>query len=70
MNTGNAQKRPYSYEGSVFLFGREVLGKWKASTVAVSENKARNNLAHQAKVLLQLPIRSPVTLPGRLTIQL
>lgn len=57
----------YTYEGSVLLFGREVLHKWKGATWAVSEKKAKSNLAYQAKLSLNIPPRSPVTLPGKLT---
>lgn len=61
------QKTRYNYEGSVLLFNREVASKWKGSTMAVSEKQARNNLAFQAKRMLDIPARSPITLPGRLS---
>lgn len=67
MNAPVASKIQYIYEGSVLLFGREILGRWTGQTLAVSERKARSNLAYQVRTKLQLPPRSPVTLPGRLT---
>lgn len=60
------EKVRYNYEGSVLLFDREVASKWKGSTMAVSEKQARNNLAFQAKRMLDIPPRSPVSLPGTL----
>lgn len=62
-------KKRYSYRGSVVLFEREIAGPWSSSTMAVSEAQARNNLKFQAKRDLDLPMRSPVQLPGRLVCQ-
>lgn len=39
----------YVYEGPVCMFGRCVSDKWRGVTYAVSEKKARSNLAYQFK---------------------
>lgn len=58
-------KKHYYYSGVVVLFGREV-AQWKGGTTAVSEAKARNNLCYQARRDLDLPLNSPIQLPGRI----
>ena len=40
----------YIYEGPVMYFDDCVVRKWKAETVAVSEKKAKSNLAYKWKV--------------------
>ena len=39
--------------------------KWKASTVAVTETKAKANLAYQYKRRMGLSPQSKITLPGK-----
>lgn len=58
----------YFYDGPVLEFGRIVANRWQASTRAVSEKKARCNLAHQFKVEYERVPNSKITIPGKLTI--
>ena len=39
----------YIYEGPVMEFERCIADRWKAKTMAASENKARSNFAYQYK---------------------
>ena len=39
----------YLYDGPVMEFDTCVANRWKASTYAVSEKKAKSNLAYQYK---------------------
>lgn len=55
----------YSYEGPVMCFNTCVNGRWKASTYAVSEEKARNNLTYQYKKSNNYVRNAKITLPGR-----
>lgn len=59
----------YSYDGPVFEFERIVANRWKAQTYAVSEKKARCNLAYQYKQQHGRVPRSRITVPGKLTIE-
>lgn len=59
----------YSYDGPVLEFDRIIANHWKASTRAVSEEKARCNLAHQFKQQYGRVPRSRITVPGKLTIE-
>ena len=61
-------KKLYSYDGPVLEFDRIIDDHWKASTLAVSEDKARCNLAHQYKQQTGRVPRSKITVPGRLII--
>jgi hypothetical protein len=56
----------YSYDGPVFEFDRIVANRWQAQTYAVSEAKARTNLAFQFKRSTGRAPRSKITLPGKL----
>lgn len=58
----------YSYDGPVMAFDKIVANHWKASTYAVSEAKARCNLAHQFKQETGRVPRSNITIPGKLII--
>lgn len=55
----------YSYDGPVLIFGRCVANHWKASTFAVSERKARTNLAYQFKKKNNALPSTKVELPGK-----
>lgn len=59
----------YYYEGPVLEFDRIVANHWSASTRAVSEKKARCNLAHQFKMEYGKEPRSKITVPGKLIIK-
>lgn len=56
----------YVYDGPVMIFDKCVTNHWKGETTAVSESKARSNLAYQFKKYNhQLP-GTKVSLPGTL----
>lgn len=46
--------KEYSYCGDVYQYGKVVLHKFKATTFAVSEAKAKQNILFQAKNKLNL----------------
>lgn len=56
----------YKYEGPVMMFGVCIMDNWKGETTAVSENKARNNLAYQFKKQNNRIAGSHITLPGKI----
>lgn len=56
----------YEYDGPVYEFDTCTVGRWQASTIAVSEDKARSNIAFQYKRYFEKPIRTPIKLPGTL----
>lgn len=55
----------YDYEGPVMAFHQCLNPKWKASTVAVTETKAKANLAYQYKRRMGLSPQSKITLSGK-----
>lgn len=61
--------KTYFYDGPVLEFDKIVANRWSASTRAVSEKKARCNLAHQFKMEYGRVARSKITIPGKLTIK-
>lgn len=58
----------YFYEGPVIEFGRCVQNIWRGQTIAVSEKKARSNLAYQWKEQNSKMANSRVELPGEIRI--
>ena len=56
----------YSYDGPVMEFGILVVSRWKASTYAPSENKARSNLTYQFKKNYNRTASTKITLPGKI----
>lgn len=58
----------YSYDGPVMEFEICVANRWKASTYAVSEKKARSNLTFQYKRSNNKLPNTRVTLPGKLVL--
>lgn len=56
----------YEYEGPVMVFGICVMNNWKSETMAVSESKARSNLAYQWKKQNNRVAGSNITLPGKI----
>lgn len=58
----------YIYDGPVVVFGTCVMNRWQASTCAVSEKKARSNLAYQFKKKTNRVPEAKITLPGKLLI--
>lgn len=58
------ERHKYEYAGPVMIFDCCVTNHWKASTYAISEDKARSNMAYQYKKNARLTANSKVTLPG------
>ncbi len=58
----------YTYDGPVMEFDNCVAKRWSGSTYAVSEGKARSNLAYQFKKKNNLLPGTRITLPGKLTL--
>lgn len=59
----------YSYEGPVLEFDKIVANRWKAQTYAVSESKARTNMAYQFKRETGRVPRTKITLPGKIIVE-
>lgn len=60
--------KKYTYEGPVMLFDTCIEHRWVASTYAVSEKKARSNLAYQYKKQTKKASTAKITLPGKLKV--
>lgn len=56
----------YKYDGPVMRFDDCIQRRWKATTVAPSEAKARNNLAYRYKKENGFMPNCKITLPGKL----
>ena len=56
----------YSYSGPVMEFDRCVSDNWKGTTYAVSEKKAKSNLAYQFKKQNNRIAATRISLPGKL----
>jgi hypothetical protein len=56
----------YSYNGPVLEFEKIVTNYWSGQTYAVSEAKARSNLAFQFKRENGKVPRTKITLPGKI----
>lgn len=56
----------YSYDGPVLEFDKIVTNRWISQTYAVSEAKARSNLAFQFKKENGKVPRTKITLPGKI----
>ena len=59
----------YLYDGPVMEFDTCIQHRWQGSTYAVSEKKARSNLAYQYKMQTGRAPRSKITIPGKLIIE-
>jgi hypothetical protein len=59
----------YSYNGPVLEFDRIIANHWQAQTYAVSEAKARSNLAYQFKKNNGKVPRTKITLPGKIVVE-
>ena len=59
----------YSYNGPVLEFDKIVANNWQAQTYAVSEAKARTNLAYQFKRDTGRVPRTKITLPGKIVVE-
>lgn len=58
--------RKYVYDGPVLEFDKLVANHWKGETMALSEKKARSNLAYQYKKKNNRNAGIKVTLPGEI----
>lgn len=58
--------REYRYDGPVMRFEDCVQHRWKASTYATSEAKAKSNLTYRYKKENGLTPNTKITLPGKL----
>ena len=56
----------YVYKGPVMLFDKVVADNWSASTNAVSDGKARSNLAYKFKKQFNMVPSMRIILPGEL----
>ena len=56
----------YSYDGVVKEFGTIISNRWRGSTYAASEKKARSNLIYRYKREHGKSPDSKITLPGKL----
>lgn len=57
----------YFYNGPVLEFDTCITPRWKASTYAVSEEKARSNFAFQFKKKYHKYQDAKIDLPGKIT---
>lgn len=60
--------KQYSYDGPVLEFDRCITNRWKASTCAASEGKARCNLAYRFKKENNKAKTAKIILPGKLSV--
>lgn len=60
--------RKYFYDGPVMEFDKCIAEHWSGETIAVSETKARTNLAYQFKKQHGKTARTRITLPGKIEI--
>lgn len=58
----------YLYEGPVKEFDTCIRSYWKATTYAVSEKKARSNLAFRYKQETKRTRDCKITLPGKIVL--
>ena len=58
----------YSYDGPVMAFDKCIAHRWRGQTYAVSEAKARTNLAYQFKRESGRVPRTNITLPGKIIV--
>lgn len=60
--------KTYFYEGPVMEFNNIIANRWSATTRAVSEKKARCNLAYQFKMEYGRTAQSKISVPGKITV--
>lgn len=59
----------YSYDGPVLAFDKIVIEHWQGETYAVSEAKARSNLAYRFKMENGKVPRTKIALPGKILVK-
>ena len=60
----------YTYDGPVMEFDTCIANRWTGSTYAVSESKAKSNLAYQFKKQTSRTADTRISLPGKLEVKL
>lgn len=60
--------RQYTYEGAVYAFNDIVSYRWKASTWAVSKEKAIANLKYRFRKSAGMIQSIPITFSGKITV--
>lgn len=60
--------KQFVYKGPVLEFDKIIANNWEASTLAVSEKKARCNLAYQFKKNHGRTPNTKITLPGKIEV--
>ena len=55
----------YMYDGPVMEFDTCIMNRWKGSTYAESEKKAKSNLAYQFRKKTNRISSTRITLPGK-----
>lgn len=60
------RKHLYIYNGPVMEFGTCIAHRWRASTYATTEKKARNNMAYQFKKQNNRNPDTMISLPGHI----
>ncbi len=58
----------YQYDGPVFQFDKCIQYRWKATTFAHTEAKAKNNLAYRYKQEKGLKPNTKIALPAKMTL--
>lgn len=61
-----ADYNEYTYDGPVSAFGKCIAHRWKATTYAPSEEKARCNLTYQFKTQNTKIPCTRIELPGKI----
>ena len=56
----------YQYDGPVMRFGICIQRRWKASTIATTEAKARSNLVYRYKKENGLQPNTKISLPNKI----
>lgn len=58
----------YYYDGPVMEFDKIIATRWKGTTMAESEKKAKNNLSYQFKQQYNKTSNTKITLPGKMVV--
>ena len=58
----------YAYNGPVMEFDICIMNHWRGETMAISEAKARSNLAYQFKKQYNRLASSKISLPGDISV--
>ena len=58
----------YYYDGPVMEFDKIIATRWKGTTMAESEKKAKNNLSYQFKQQYNKTSNTKIILPGKMVV--